>query len=88
MVDSLMIYALSVGYLQLSIAPLSRPVLGLAVGMFMSAFFYTLVPVFVSALQTQAYLSLCILMSLSGYFQSWTWPHILMLINSEFDNKT
>lgn len=27
-------------------------------------------------------------MSLSGYFQSWTWPHILMLINSEFDNKT
>jgi len=26
-------------------------------------------------------------MTLDGYFQSWTWPHLLMIINTHYDNK-
>jgi sugar phosphate permease len=82
-----MLYALGVGYLQLSLLPFNRPVLGLTIGLLLAALFYILIPFFVTYIPSQSFVLLCVLMSFDGYFQSWVWPHILMLINTEFDNK-
>jgi sugar phosphate permease len=82
-----MIYALAVGYFQQTVLPFSRPVLALSWGLMLTAFFYILIPIFLTSSFLQSFAILCVLMSIDGYFQSYTWPNLLMLVNSQFDNK-
>jgi sugar phosphate permease len=82
-----MLYALAIGFFQQAINPYSRPVLTMTVGLFLTAFFFLLIPLLISAFSLQAFSILCVLMSLDGYFQSYVWPNLLMVVNSYFDNK-
>jgi sugar phosphate permease len=82
-----MLYALALGFFQQTIFPFARPVLALSLGMLLIALFFVLIPVLVNAFLAQSFAILCVLMSIDGYFQSYAWPNLLMLVNSQFDNK-
>jgi len=82
-----MIYALAIGYFQQAVVPFSRPVLALVCGLMLTALFYILIPICLISSSAQSFAILCVLMSIDGYFQSYTWPNLLMLVNSQFDNK-
>jgi sugar phosphate permease len=82
-----MLYALAIGFFQQTILPFSRPVVALGIGLLLTAFVYVLVPILVNAFVPQSFVILCILMCINGYFQSYAWPNLLMLVNSQYDNK-
>ena len=82
-----MLYALALGFLQQAIFPFPKPVFALAIGLLLTAIFFILIPVALSVCVSGCFAILCVLMSIDGYFQSFAWPNLLMLINSQFDNK-
>lgn len=82
-----MLYALALGYLQQAIFPFAKPVFALGMGLLLTAVFYVLIPVALGAFTEQSFVLLCILMSIDGYWQSYSWPNLLMLVNSQYDNK-
>lgn len=82
-----MLYALALGFFQQTIFPFSRPVLALSIGLLLTALFFILIPILLTIFEDQSYAILCVLMCLDGYFQSYAWPNLLMLVNSQFDNK-
>lgn len=82
-----MLYALALGFFQQAVFPFSRPVLALSIGLLLTALFFILIPILLTAFEDQSYAILCVLMCLDGYFQSYAWPNLLMLVNSQFDNK-
>lgn len=82
-----MLYALALGFFQQTLVPFSRPVLALTFGLMLTAVFYVLIPVCLTSSVGKSFALLCILMSFDGYFQSYVWPNVLMLVNSQFDNK-
>jgi sugar phosphate permease len=82
-----MIYALALGFFQQAVLPFGKPVQALGLGLLLTSFFYLLIPICLSAYEAQSFALLCVLMSIDGYFQSFAWPNLLMLVNSQFDNK-
>jgi len=76
-----MLFALALGYLQQSLFPLSYPVRALVICMIFCAIFYALIPITIIWMNLTSLALLCVLMSFSGYFQSYAWPNILMLVN-------
>jgi sugar phosphate permease len=82
-----MLYALALGFLQQAIFPFPKPVFALAIGLLLTAIFFALVPVALTSCVSGCFAILCVLMCIDGYFQSFAWPNLLMLINSQFDNK-
>jgi sugar phosphate permease len=82
-----MLYALAIGFFQQAIFPFTRTVLPLGMGLIFTAFFFLLVPITLSAFSSGSFAILCVLMGIDGYFQSYVWPNLLMLINSQYDNK-
>lgn len=82
-----MLYTLALGFLQQVLFPFKNPVHSLAIGMFLTAFFYVLIPTLLGAFVAQSFVILCVLMCIDGYFQSYAWPNLLMLINTQYDNK-
>lgn len=82
-----MLYALALGFFQQTILPFAKPVFALGIGLLLTALFFILIPILLNAFVGQSFVILCILMCLDGYFQSFAWPNLLMLINSQYDNK-
>lgn len=82
-----MIYALALGFFQQAVLPFGKPVQALGLGLLLTALFYLLIPICLSAYEAQSFALLCVLMTIDGYFQSFAWPNLLMLVNSQFDNK-
>ena len=76
-----MLFALALGYLQQSVFPLAYPVRALVICMILCAIFYAFIPITIIWFHFTSLAILCVLMSLSGYFQSYAWPNILMLVN-------
>ena len=82
-----MLYAVAIGFFQQVIYPFTRTVLPLGIGLIFTSFFFLLVPITLTAFVSRSFNILCVLMSIDGYFQSYAWPNLLMLINSQYDNK-
>jgi sugar phosphate permease len=82
-----MLYALAIGYFQQAVYPFTRPVFALGMGLIFTAIFFMLIAVALTVFVSHTFAILCILMSIDGYFQSYAWPNLLMLINSQYDNK-
>jgi sugar phosphate permease len=80
-----MLYALSIGFLQQVFFPFPRPVLALTIGLFLTATLYACIPI--ALLSINLFLVLAILITLNGYFQSYAWPNLLMIVNSQYDSK-
>lgn len=77
-----MLYAIAIGFFQQSIFPFSRVVFTLGIGLLLTAFFFILIPVTLTNIASGSFVVLCVLMCIDGYFQSYAWPNLLMLINS------
>lgn len=86
-IDSLMIYALALGFFQQAVLPFSKPVQALCIGLFFSGLIYSFIPLTVSTIRWKSFGAVAFLMCIDGYFQSFAWPNLLMLVNSQYDNK-
>lgn len=84
-VDSLMLTFLGIGHFLHALYPIKKPVLSLWVAMIVCGINYALIPgcLNISAL-TSIYV-LSVLMCSNGFLQSYTWPNLLMIINSKFN---
>ena len=84
--DSLMLLALGLGHFMHAIYPLKRPVRCLWIAMLASAANFALMPYLLLFGQFQNMAYLCIFQLLNGFLQSYTWPTLLMIINSKYSS--
>lgn len=82
-----MLYALAIGFFQQTVMTFVRPIRMLGIGLLLSGLVYALLPISIVQMQMHYFAFLVVLMSVDGYFQSYVWPNLLMLINSSYDNK-
>jgi hypothetical protein len=86
-VDSLMLYALAIGFFQQAIYPFQKPVQRLWMGVMACGIIYGFLPFTIVQLGINSFALVIIIMAVDGYLQSYAWPNLLMLVNSQYDNK-
>lgn len=85
--DSLMLLALGLGHFLHAVKPMKRPVRNLWIAMFVSAINFAIMPLLLYFQFFQNYFYLCIFQLINGFVQSYAWPTLLMLINSQYCSK-
>lgn len=86
-VDALMLCFLGIGHFIHAIQPISKPVKTLWIAMIICGVNYGLIPLLLSWDPFANIYILCILMSINGFLQSYTWPNLLMIVNKKFDSN-
>lgn len=84
-VDSLMLTFLGLGHFLHALYPIKKPVLSLWIAMIVCGINYALIPACVNVSALANIYIVCVLMSFNGFLQSYTWPNLLMIINSRFN---
>lgn len=83
-VDALMLCFLGIGHYLHAISPVKKPVQSLWLAMIFCGLNYALIPGCMNLSFLASIYVLSVLMSLNGFLQSYTWPNLLMIVNSKF----
>jgi sugar phosphate permease len=84
-VDSLMLTFLGIGHFLHALYPIKKPVMSLWIAMIICGINYALIPVCMNIGPLSSIYILSLLMCSNGFLQSYTWPNLLMIINSKFN---
>lgn len=84
-VDALMLTFLGVGHFLHALQPIKRPVKSLWIAMLICGINYGLIPLCMGFGPLGNIYVLSIFMCINGFLQSYTWPNLLMIVNSKFD---
>lgn len=76
---------LGLGHFLHAVKPIDKPVKSLWISLIICGINYALIPILMDIDFLSNLVVLCVLMSINGYLQSYTWPNLLMLVNSRFD---
>lgn len=79
--DALMLFFLGVGHFMHSMKPLKYPIKSLWMAMIVCGINYALLPIMMDVEYLNNFVILCVLMSINGFMQSYTWPTLLMTIS-------
>lgn len=85
--DSLMLLFLGIGHFVHAVSPIKRPVRSLWVAMIACSINYGLMPLILSFKPFCNIIYLSLFMVLNGFLQSYCWPTMLMIINSQYSSK-
>lgn len=83
-VDALMLCFLGIGHYMHAIRPIKRPVRSLFIAMIACGLNYGLIPGWMNVNFLASIYALSVLMCINGFLQSYTWPNLLMIVNSRF----
>lgn len=83
--DALMLGFLGLGHFLHAVKTIDKPVKILWISLIICGINYALIPILMDIDFLSNLVVLCVLMSINGYLQSYTWPNLLMLVNSRFD---
>lgn len=86
--DSLMLLFLGIGHFIHAIKPMKKPIKCLWIAMLVCATNFIIMPILIDVSPFHSYFYLLIFVAVNGYVQSYTWPTLLMLINSKFSSKS
>jgi sugar phosphate permease len=85
-VDALLLSFLGIGHFLHALYPIKKPVMSLWIAMILCGINYEMIPLTLGIKPLANIYVLCICMSLNGFLQSYTWPNLLMIINSKFSS--
>lgn len=86
-VDALMLTFLGIGHFLHAIKPIKRPVSSLWVAMIICGINYGLIPGFTAIEALSNIYIIALIMCFNGFLQSFTWPNLLMIINSKYSSE-
>ena len=85
-IDALMLCFLGIGHFLHAIYPIKKPVESLwFFGMILCGINYGIIPFVMNVGALTNIYVLAIFMCINGFLQSYTWPNLLMIINSRFN---
>lgn len=86
-VDALMLTFLGIGHFLHALYPIKKPVKSLWIALLICGMNYGLIPVCLLITYFKNIYVLSVLMSFNGFLQSYTWPNLLMIVNSKFSSE-
>lgn len=83
--DCLMLTFLGIGHFLHALYPIKKPVMSLWIALIICGINFAFIPVCMNIGSLSSIYTLSLLMCSNGYLQSYSWPNLLMIINSKFN---